>query len=67
MDNRSDFEIVNQDVIPKTISFVCETLGGSLGLPKEATLFDLLKGGDDDESDESVGLQSESDRGEGRE
>ena len=66
MDERTDDEIID-DVVTKTISFVCETLGSSLGFPKNATLFDLLKGGDDDESDESVGLQSESDRGEGRE
>ncbi len=66
MDERTDDEIID-DVVTKTISFVCETLGSSLGLPKNATLFDLLKGGDDDESDESVGFQSESDRGEGRE
>ena len=67
MDDRTDEEIIDE-VTSKTIEFVCETLGSSLGLPKNATLFDLLKGGDDDErSDESVGLQSESDRGEGRE
>jgi len=46
---RSDFEIISEDVIPKTIGFVCETLGSSLGLPKDAKLFDLLEGGDDNE------------------
>jgi len=68
MDERSDFDIISEDVIPKTISFVCHTLESSLGLSANTSLFELMEGGDDDEqSDESLGIQSESDRGEGRE
>jgi hypothetical protein len=65
MDDLTDHEIISEVVIPKTIEFVCGAL--NIDEPHPCNLFDLLKGGDDDESDESVGLQSESDRGEGRE
>ena len=34
MDDRTDEEIIDE-VTSKTISFVCETLGSSLGLPKK--------------------------------
>ena len=41
MDDRTDEEIIDE-VTSKTISFVCHTLGSSLGLPKDATMFDLF-------------------------
>ena len=65
MDDLTDDEIISEVVIPKTIEFVCGAL--NIDEPHPCNLFDLLQGGDDDESDESVGLQSESDRREGRE
>lgn len=47
MDDRTDEEIIDE-VTVKTVEFVCHTLGSSLGLQENATLFDLLEGDRDE-------------------
>ncbi len=44
---RSDFEIISEDVIPKTIEFVCDAL--NIDEPHPSNLFDLLQWGEGDE------------------
>jgi hypothetical protein len=44
MDERTDDEIISEDVIPKTIEFVCGALG--MDEPHPCNLFDLLQGDD---------------------
>jgi len=46
MDKRTDDEIID-DVVSKTISFVCETL--NIDKPHPSNLFDLLQWGEGDE------------------
>jgi len=46
MDERSDFEIISEVVIPKTIEFVCDAL--DMDKPHPSNLFDLLQWGDDE-------------------
>lgn len=43
---RTDFEIISEDVIPKTIEFVCAAL--DIDEPHPSNLFDLLQWDDDE-------------------